>query len=99
MRTEAGLTFRNYSDEERFANINGSHAVAIIFENDFIQYQLGLMEQDLWDKKQVVIRRLSGICEMAEIWPKDLPLEFLKIVEGGSRSGCLPLSGTVFGLE
>ena len=32
--TEAGLTFRNYSDEERFANINGLHAVAIIFEND-----------------------------------------------------------------
>ena len=34
--TEAGLTFRNSSDEERFANINGLHAVAIIFENDFI---------------------------------------------------------------
>ena len=97
--TEARLTFRNYSDEERFANINGLHAVAIIFENDFIQYQLGLMEQDLWDKKQVVIKRLSGICEMAEIWPEDLPMEFLKIVEEGSRSGCRPLQGTVFGLK
>ena len=97
--TEAGLTFRNYSDEERFANINGLHAVAIIFENDFIQYQLGLMEQDLWDKKQVVIKRLSGICEMAEIWPEDLPMEFLKIVDEGSRNGCRPLSVTVLGLE
>ena len=57
------------------------------------------MEQDLWDKKQVVIKRLSGICEMAEIWPEDLPMEFLEIVEEGSRGGCRPLSGTVFGFE
>ena len=57
------------------------------------------MEQDLWDKKQVVIKRLSGICEMAEIWPEDLPMEFLKIVEEGSRSGCRPLSGSVLGVE
>jgi len=95
--TEAGLTFRNYSDEERYANVNGLHAVAIIFENDYIQYELGLMEEELWQKKQVVIKRLSGICEMAEIWPEDLPEEFIAIVEEGSRNGCSPLSGSVLG--
>ena len=57
------------------------------------------MEQDLWEKKQVVIKRLSGICEMAEIWPEDLPTEFLEIVEEGSRSGCRPLSGSVISSE
>ncbi len=90
--TEAGITFRNYTADEQYATINSLHAVSVIFENDFIQYELGLMDDDLWKKKQVVIKRLSGICEMAEIWPEDLPEEFIKIVEEGSANGCKPVS-------
>jgi|TARA_B110000211_G_scaffold233187_1_gene298707 hypothetical protein len=89
--TEAGITFRNYTADEQYANINGFHALSVIFENDFIQYELGLMDEDLWRKKQVVIKRLSGICEMAEIWPGDLPEEFMKIVKEGSANGCRPM--------
>jgi hypothetical protein len=36
---------------------------------------------------------------MAEIWPEDLPEEFIAIVEEGSRNGCSPLSGSVLGPE
>ena len=90
--TEAGITFRNYTADEQYATINGFHAASVIFENDFIQYELGLMGDDLWKKKQVVIKRLSGICEMAEIWPGDLPEEFMKIVEKGSANGCRPMN-------
>ena len=84
--TQAGITFRDYTVDERYARINGLHAVSVIFENDFIQYELGLMDEDLWEKKKVVIKRISGNCEMADIWPEDLPQEFMEIVEEGSKN-------------
>jgi len=84
--TQAGITFRDYTADERYARINGFHAVSVIFENDFIQYELGLMDEDLWEKKKVVIKRISGNCEMADIWPEDLPQEFMEIVEEGSKN-------------
>ena len=37
--TEAGITFRDYTADERYANLNGYHALSVIFENDFIQYE------------------------------------------------------------
>ena len=67
VHTEAGLTFRDYSNEERYAGLNGLWAASIVFENDFVQYELGLMEEDLWEKKKAVIRSLSRFCEMADI--------------------------------
>ena len=89
VHTEAGLTFRNYSNEERYAGLNGLWAASIVFENDFVQYELGLMEEDLWEKKKAVIRTLSRFCEMADIWPSDLPVEFEQIVNEGSRQECI----------
>ena len=84
--TQAGITFRDYTADETYASINGFHALSVIFENDFIQYELGLMDEDLWEKKKVVIKRISGNCEMADIWPEDLPQEFMEIVEEGSKN-------------
>ena len=89
VHTEAGLTFRDYSNEERYAGLNGLWAASIVFENDFVQYELGLMEEDLWEKKKAVIRTLSRFCEMADIWPSDLPEEFEQIVNEGSRQECI----------
>ena len=89
VHTEAGLTFRDYSNEERYAGLNGLWAASIVFENDFVQYELGLMEEDLWEKKKAVIRTLSRFCEMADIWPSDLTEEFDQIVNEGSRQECI----------
>ena len=89
VHTEAGLTFRDYANEERYAGLNGLWAASIVFENDFVQYELGLMEEDLWEKKKAVIRTLSRFCEMADIWPSDLPEEFEQIVNEGSRQECI----------
>ena len=33
--TEAGITFREYTADERYANINGYHALSVIFEINF----------------------------------------------------------------
>ena len=30
--TEAGITFRNYTADEQYANINGFHALSVIFK-------------------------------------------------------------------
>ena len=84
--TEAGIAYKNYTAEDAYARSNFRHAISVIFENDFIQYELGLMEKDLWEKKKIVIKRISKDCEMKEIWPEDLPNEFLAIVEEGSKN-------------
>jgi len=84
--TEAGIAFRNYTAEEAYAQSNSRHAISVIFENDYIQYELGLMDEDLWEKKKVVIKRISGNCEMEGIWPVDLPQEFMALVEEGSKN-------------
>ena len=84
--TEAGIAYKNYTAEDAYAKSNFGHAISVIFENDFIQYKLGLMEKDLWEKKKIVIKRISKDCEMKEIWPEDLPNEFLAIVEEGSKN-------------
>ena len=84
--TEAGIAYRNYTAEEAYAQSNSRHAISVIFENDYIQYELGLMDEDLWEKKKVVIKRISGNCEMVGIWPEDLPQEFMALVEEGSKN-------------
>ena len=84
--TEAGIAYRNYTAEEVYAESNFRHAISVIFENDYIQYELGLMDEDLWEKKKVVIKRVSGNCEMEGIWPEDLPQEFMALVEEGSKN-------------
>ena len=53
------------------------------------------MEEDLWEKKKAVIKRLSGICEMAEVWPEDLPQEFVAILVEGKRTECRPAAETL----
>ena len=84
--TEAGIAYRNYTAEDAYAQSNTLHAISVIFENDFIQYELGLMEEDLWEKKKIVIKRISSNCQMEGIWPEDLPNEFMAIVEEGSKN-------------
>ena len=84
--TEAGIAYRNYTAEEAYAQSNSRHAISVIFENDYIQYELGLMDENLWEKKKVVIKRVSGDCEMEGIWPEDLPQEFMALVEEGSKN-------------
>ena len=77
--TEAGLAYRNYDAQELYVAVNQLHAALLIFENDFVQYELGLMAEELWKEKQGVIEVLGGVCEMQQILPDDLPREFLDL--------------------
>ena len=89
--TEAGLAFRNYNQEQLYVAINQLYGMSLIFENDFVQFQLGLMEEELWENKKGVIRLFGGICEMQEILQEDLPKELLDLFEEGRLAdGCRP---------
>ena len=90
--TEAGLAYRNYDAQELYVAVNQLHAALLIFENDFVQYELGLMAEELWKEKQGVIEVLGGVCEMQQILPDDLPREFLYLFKKGSEFGeCRPV--------
>ena len=70
---------------------NQLYGMSLIFENDFVQFQLGLMEEELWENKKGVIRTFGGICEMQEILQEDLPKELLDLFEEGRLAdGCRP---------
>ena len=71
--TEAGLAFRNYNQEQLYVAINQLYGMSLIFENDFVQFQLGLMEEELWENKKGVIRLFGGICEMQKFCRKTFP--------------------------
>ena len=90
--TEAGLAYRNYEAQELYVAVNQLHAALPIFENDFVQNELGLMEEELWQEKQGVIEMLGGVCEMQLILPDDLPRELLDLFKKGSEIGeCRPV--------
>ena len=55
--TQSGLEYRptSFTEEKNLRGHNNLHAILrpdVILENDYLQYQLGLMEDELWDSKQ-----------------------------------------------
>ena len=54
--TEAGISYQeimdfNMSPETKAAIYNGAHLGWFVFENDLLQYELGLIEEDIWQAK------------------------------------------------
>ena len=49
------------SAEEILAQ-NFAHQTVWIFENDFIQYKAGLMDEDIWKAKLAAIRGIANRC-------------------------------------
>ena len=90
--TEAGLAFCNYNKDQLYVVPNQLYGNLLILENDFVQFQLGLMEEELWENKKGAIRLFGGICEMQEILQEGLPRELLDLFEEGrSADGCRPV--------
>jgi len=67
--TQAGLEYRppSFAEENMYARRNNFHALLLILENDYLQYQLGLMEEDLWNSKRAVFQRVTRNCYAREI--------------------------------
>jgi hypothetical protein len=48
--------------------INIAHAALWIFENDYIQYELGLMDENVWQAKMNPLRRTYNTCTGRDVY-------------------------------
>ena len=47
---------------------NIAHAALWIFENDYIQYELGLMDEHIWEAKMNPLRRTYNTCSGRQVY-------------------------------
>ena len=52
---------------ERILAQNFAHQTVWIFENDFIQYKAGLMDEDVWEAKLASIRGIANRCAYSDV--------------------------------
>ena len=62
------------AEEKKIAQ-NYAFQLVWIFENDFIQYKAGLIDEDVWSAKLISMRTLAGLCQVRE--PVEYLLEFM----------------------
>ena len=48
--------------------MNVAHAALWIFENDYIQYELGLMDENIWQAKMNSLRRTYNTCDGRDVY-------------------------------
>ena len=53
------------SQEEKIAE-NYAFQTVWIFENDFIQYKAGLIDEDVWSAKLFSMRTVAGLCHLRD---------------------------------
>lgn len=93
--TQSGLEYRSPSvtEENMYVKRNGFHAVLLILENDYLQYQLGLMEDELWDSKRAVFERVTRTCYAREIMETErntgLPQELVDLWDEYAIGECI----------
>ena len=72
--------------------MNVAHAALWIFENDYIQYELGLMDENIWQSRYAIMKRFKSrnnmtkrVCLMREdVWNRKrntLDTEFINLIE------------------
>ena len=80
--TEANLDFQSLIFENSYdtslskieaAQRNTFHQSWFLFENDFEQYSLGLMSEEIWNAKLNGINRLFNRCEARETYDVRIP--------------------------
>ena len=93
--TQSGLEYRptSFTEEKRYARNNNLHAILLILENDYLQYQLGLMEDELWDSKRAVFERVTRRCYAREIMESErntgLPQELVDLWDEYAIGECI----------
>lgn len=63
-----------------------------IFENDFIQYQAGLIDENLWEAKLFAIRTAASLCHFrnaVEYLLRYTTAELSKLVNVASKAECI----------
>ena len=90
---ETGLDFQSIHFEQNYdvvlsepitAMRTSAHQSWFLYENDYEQYSLGLMSDDIWQAKLRGIERIYNICEVRQIYNSRSPMfsnSFRSVVE------------------
>ena len=87
--TESNIGFSDFlraeiTSEASAAAENWRHSILWIFENDYLQYSLGLMDDSIWNAKLNRLRIILSDCDAKEIFElrkAGLRQEFVQLVE------------------
>ena len=66
--TEAGLEYAASYPESAFVQRNFMHASFFILENDVVQYNLGLMEDSIWEAKRNALTGMMACCVARDVF-------------------------------
>jgi len=66
--TEAGLEYSASYPESAFVQRNFMHASFFILENDVVQYNLGLMEDSIWEAKRNALLGMMAGCVARDVF-------------------------------
>ena len=94
--TEAGIEFKSLEPEKEYAFRNFMHASFYILENDVVQYNLGLMEEGIWEVKQNAMKRMMGFCTAREVFnsrKSQLDARLVSLAEQAIINDCIDVAG------
>ena len=94
--TEAGTDFNSMEPGKAYAFRNYAHAYFFILENDVVQYNLGLMEEGIWEVKQNALKRMMGVCTAREVFNSrrsQLDARLVLLAEQASTDDCIDIAG------
>ena len=80
----SGLLKNEVPPESEVAAENWRHSIMWVFENDYLQYSLGLMDDSIWSAKTNRLKAVLSNCEAREIFDLrkgGLRQEFVNLVE------------------
>ena len=93
--TEAGIEFKSLEPEKEYAFRNFMHASFYILENDVVQYNLGLMEEGIWEVKQNAMKRMMGFCTAREVFnsrKSQLDARLVSLAEQAIINDCIDVA-------
>ena len=103
--TNPPISFLDFLNENLDVSNQNNRAVAetyiyrmwMVYENDYLQYELGLMDEDIWLAKLAAMRNVYGRCQYREVTARALlafPAESVTVtvqLEYGPSSRTAPL--------
>ena len=59
--------FQLHTDDNRHLGENATYQLWMLYENDYLQYELGLMDEDIWQAKLSAMQYLYSKCTFKEV--------------------------------
>ena len=96
--TESGINYQELvttsqgDEQETAAQMNFAHSMLWVFENDFLQYRLGLVDETLWTSKlNILIANFSSCLGRAVFNQRKIGLDknFVALMEDNLPADCL----------